>query len=169
MRITTRIAVAVAVAATLATLAPSTASAHDDATAKTETEATATLRSTPPADKLYGPGVVSGMAELEEEDGRLKIEAEVRGLKPGTAHIGHIHLGDCTSLSPGLIIYDLTPVKIGKDGEGRSVTVINDTAKASLAMVKDCQWWVAFHEGPANTSPTQTPAVAIGPVLLDKD
>ena len=166
MRITMRSAVAVAVAATLATLAPSTASAHDDATS--ETKATATLRSTPPADRLYGTGVVGGKAELEEEDGRLKIKAEVRGLKPGTAHIGHIHFGDCTRLFPGEIIYDLKAVKIGKDGEGRSVTVIDDTAMASLAKVKDCDWWVAFHEGPANSNP-QSPAVAVGPVLLDKD
>ena len=163
-----RSAVAVAVAATLATLAPSTASAHDDATGKSETEATATLRSTPFANTNYGQGVVSGMAELEEEDGRLKIEARVRGLKPGTAHIGHIHFGDCTRLFPGEIIFDLKPVKIGKDGEGRSVTVINDTAKASLAKVDNCRWWVAFHEASANSTP-QSPAVAVGPVLLEKD
>ena len=163
-----RSAVAVAAAATLATLAPSTAWAHDDAASKTETEATATLRSTPFANTTYGQGVVSGKAELEEEDGRLKIEAEVQGLTPDTVHIGHIHLGNCASLSPGLIIYDLKPVKIDKDGEGRSVTVINDTAEASLAKVKDCQWWVAFHEAPANSTP-QSPAVAVGPVLLEKD
>jgi len=166
MRIRMRSTVVVAVAATLATLAPSTAWAHDDATG--EAEATATLSSTPPADRMYGPGVVSGMAELEEEDGRLTVEAEVQGLKPGTAHIGHIHLGNCTKLFPGKIIYDLKPIKIGKDGEGRSVTVIDDTAKASLAKVKDCDWWVAIHEGPANATP-QTPAVAVGPVILDKD
>ena len=166
MRITRTSTVVVALAAALATLSPSTAWAHEDSAG--EAEATATLRSTPPANQIYGSGVVSGMAELEEEDGRLKVKAEVAGLKPGSVHIGHIHLGTCARLAPGLIIYDLKPVKIGSNGEGHSVTVIDDTAKASLAKVDNCRWWVAFHEASANSTP-QSPAVAVGPVLLEKD
>lgn len=157
---------AVAVAIAFATLAPGTAWAHQDTTGRAN--ATANLGSTPFATNNYGPGVVSGKAELEEENGRLRIQAEVNGLKPGTSHIGHIHFGDCASLTPGKIIFDLEPVKVGQNGEGRSVTVINDTSGASLAAVKDCDWWVAFHEGPANSDP-QSPAVAVGPVLLKQN
>ena len=157
---------AVAVAITFATLAPGTAWAHQDLAGRAN--ATATLGSTPFANTTYGPGVVSGKASLKEQAGRLKIEAEVKGLKPGTTHIGHIHFGTCASLTPGKIIFDLKPVNVGRDGEGRSVTVINDTSGASLAAVKDCDWWVAFHQEPANSTP-QSPAVAVGPVLLKQN
>ena len=160
MRIKMRGAAAVAIAIVMATLVPGTAWAHEDVTG--EAEATATLGAT-----RFASGPVSGKAELEEEDGRLEIEAEVQGLTPG-AHIGHIHLGDCDALTPGAIIHNLTPVMIGQDGEGRSVTVIDDTTGASLADVENCDWWVAFHEGPENRSP-QSPAVAVGPVLLKQE
>lgn len=161
---------AIAVAAVLASTAPGAAWAHADDASEVEQEAEgqAALRATPFADATYGSGVVKGQAELEEEDGRLKIKAQVQGLNPGTTHIGHIHLGDCAALSPGAIIYDLKPVTIDKNGKGGSVTVIKDTTPASLTDVQDCEWWVAFHEGPANASP-QTKAVAIGPVLLEED
>ena len=166
MRINMRVAAAAAVAVAVATLVPGTAWANEGATG--EAEATATLGATKFANDTYGFGAVSGKAELEEEDGRLEIEAEVQGLKPGTTHIGHIHLGDCKALTPGDIIHNLTPVMIGQDGEGRSVTVIDDTTGASLADVENCDWWVAFHEGPENRSP-QSPAVAVGPVLLKQE
>lgn len=162
MKITIR-TVAVAVAVAVATLAPSTSWAADEVSAK----AAATLGPTPFANNSYGPGAVGGQAELEEEDGRLTVRAEVEGLKPGTAHIGHIHFGDCTRLFPGEIILELKPVMIGGNGKGGSVTVIDDTTAASLAAVQDCRWWVAFHEGAADSSP-QSPAVAIGPVLLNR-
>lgn len=162
MKITIR-TVAVAVTVAVATLAPSTSWATDDVSAK----AAATLGPTPFANSTYGPGAVSGRAKLEEQDGRLSIRARMEGLKPGTAHIGHIHFGDCTRLFPGEIVFELKPVMIGRNGSGSSVSVIDDATGASLAAVQDCRWWIAFHEGPASSSP-QSPAVAIGPVLLRK-
>lgn len=150
----------VTIAVVIATLVPGTSWA----TGTTTTRATATMRSTAFATNTYGLGAVSGKANLRAKDGRLRIEAEVQGLKPGTSHIGHVHLGDCNGLVPGEIIHDLTTVKIGRDGKGHSVTFIRDAIEASLAAVQDCGWWVAFHEGPAKSN-AQSPAVAIGPVL----
>jgi Cu/Zn superoxide dismutase len=162
MSIAIRSTVAVAVA--VATLVPGAASAHQNMTVMTG-KATATLGATPFADATYGAGAVSGKAKLEQKDGQLIVKAEVRGLKPGTSHVGHLHFGDCTSLIPGEVVYHLTAVKVGQDGQGRSVTVIPDATRANLAAVQDCDLWVAFHEGPANTSPP-SPAAAVGPVLL---
>ena len=170
MRRMTRTALTVAVAAILSTLAPGAAYAHDDQTDQvtTKAEGEAALHATPFANGKYGPGMVKGEAELSERDGRLVVKAEVEGLTPGTTHIGHIHFGDCTALSPGTIIHDLTPITISSDGEGSSVTVIDTKMGGSLTQVQDCQWWVAFHEGPANSDP-QTPAVAVGPVYVERD
>ena len=167
MRITIRSTVAVAVAVAAATLVPGTASAHQNTTDLTgmNTRATATLGSTPFADATYGAGVVRGKAKLEQKDGQLTVKAEVQGLKPGTSHVGHLHFGNCASLIPGEVVYHLAPVKVGQDGQGRSVTVIADPTRTNLAAVQDCDLWVAFHEGPTKTSPP-SPAAAVGPVLL---
>lgn len=165
MRKATKSAVTVAVSVGLATLVPGAVWAHPDS----ETEGAATLRSTPFADKTYGAGLVGGEAELREEEGLLEVKAEVEGLRPGTTHIGHIHRGTCEHLSPGEIIHNLEPITIGEDGEGESVTVVaTTTTTTSLSQVQDCEWWVAFHEGAENTTP-QTPAVAVGPVLIEED
>jgi Cu/Zn superoxide dismutase len=164
MRITIRSTVAVAVAVAAATLVPGAASAHQNMTDMTG-KATATLGATPFADATYGAGVVGGNAKLEQKDGRLIVRAAVRGLTPGTSHVGHLHFGTCASLIPGEVVYHLTAAKIGPDGQGRSVTVIPDAARANLAALKDCDLWVAFHEGAANTSPP-SPAAAVGPVLI---
>ena len=147
----------VVAAALLISAAP--ASAHQD-----EQEGEAALRSTPYATQTYGDGVVSGEAELESRDGRTVVRAELDGLTPGSTHVGHIHGGDCASLTPGPILHGLTPITVDEDGEGSSRTVID----ASLAGLEDCEWWVAFHEGPADSSP-QTPAVAVGPVMLESE
>jgi hypothetical protein len=164
MRITIRNTVAVAVAIAAATLTPGTASAHQNLTDMTG-KATATLGATPFADAAYGAGVVGGKAKLEQKDGRLIVKAAVRGLTPGTSHVGHLHFGNCASLIPGEVVYHLTAAKIGQDGQGRSVTVIPDAARANLTALKDCDLWVAFHEGAANTSPP-SPAAAVGPVMI---
>lgn len=130
-------------------------------------EGEATLRSTPFATGTYGAGVVSGEAKLvtDTTDDQTTIKVKVEGLTPGTTHIGHIHFGDCTRLFPGAIIHNLTPMTIDEEGVGVSKTVVG---APSLEGVESCEWWVAFHEGPANTSP-QTPAVAVGPVMIEAD
>lgn len=163
MRKATKSAVTVAVSVGLATLVPSAVWAHPDS----EAEGQATLRSTPFADTTYGAGLVGGEAELKEEGGRLEVKAEVEGLQPGTRHIGHIHRGGCERLSPGEIIHNLVPITIDEDGEGESVTVVAATT-ASLRDVQDCEWWVAFHEDAENSTP-QSPAVAVGPVMIEED
>ena len=121
----------------------------------------ATLRSTPAATAIYGPGVVSGAATLVSNAGKgtTSVIVRVEGLRPGTTHIAHLHLGDCTALQPGLIIYDLGPLVANAHGIAVARTVID----ASTVGLADCAWWVAVHEGPANESP-QTPAIAVGPV-----
>jgi len=161
---------AVAVAVAAVTLVPGTASAHQNMTGMTgmDSKAMAALGATPFADATYGAGAVGGLAKLEQKDGRLIVKAAVRGLTPGTSHVGHLHFGDCTSLTPGEIVYHLTAAKIGQDGQGLSITVIPDATRANLAALKDCDLWVAFHEGAANTSPP-SPAAAVGPVLIKQD
>lgn len=149
---------------TLAALAPTTAFAHRGS----EAEGEAALRSTPYADTTYGSGTVRGEAELQQDGDRLLVEAEIEGLTPGTTHIGHIHVGDCKGLFPGAIIHNLTPITVDDSGEGESRTVVGTTDENDLVGVEDCDWWVAFHEGAQNTDP-QSPAVAIGPVLVEDD
>lgn len=121
----------------------------------------ATLRSTPFAATNYGPGVVSGAATLVSNagNGATSVVVRVEGLRPGTIHIAHLHLGNCTALQPGLIIHDLGPLVANAHGIAVDRTVID----ASTIGLADCDWWVAVHEGPANASP-QTPAIAVGPV-----
>lgn len=121
----------------------------------------ASLRSTPFATANYGPGVVSGRATLVSDagTGETSVVVRVEGLRPGTTHIAHIHLGTCAALQPGLIIEDLGPLVANARGIAVDRTVV-DSSTAGLA---DCDWWVAVHEGPANASP-QTPAIAVGPV-----
>lgn len=121
------------------------------------------LRSTPFANSTYGLGVISGKAHLvaDARGGTTKVVAHLEGLTPGTGHIGHIHNGDCERLFPGVILHNLEPIIANTDGVGVSKTIIPE----GLAGIEDCEWWVAFHEGPENADP-QTPAIAIGPVLL---
>jgi hypothetical protein len=129
-----------------------------------ETSALAILGSSPFAHQNYGTNVVKGRAELASEGGetaaRTKVVVRLTGLKPGTAHIGHIHGGTCVALAPGTIFHNLEPVVANSSGEGTSKTEIPQ----GLQGFADCSWWVAFHEGAANASP-QTPAIAVGPVI----
>lgn len=121
----------------------------------------ATLRSTPYAITNYGPGVVSGRATLVSNAGKgtTSIVVRVEGLRPGTIHIAHIHLGSCAALQPGKIIHDLGPLVANAHGIAVDRTVIG----GSTTGLADCDWWVAVHEGPENASP-QTAAIAVGPV-----
>lgn len=141
-----------------ALLATAWISAHADAIV-----AESDLRSTPFANATYGPGVVQGRAHLvtDAKSGTTKVVAHLEGLTPGTGHIGHIHNGDCERLFPGVILHDLEPIVINAAGVGASKTVIPE----GMGAIQDCEWWVAFHEGPANADP-QTPAIAVGPVLI---
>ena len=120
-----------------------------------------TLRSTPFATSNYGPGVISGRATLVSNagTGTTSVVVRVEGLRPGTGHIAHLHLGNCAALQPGLIIHDLGPLVANAHG----IAVDRAVIEGSTVGLADCAWWVAVHEGPANATP-QTPAIAVGPV-----
>lgn len=122
----------------------------------------AVLGGTPFAITNYGPNVVKGRAVLVSDklSNSSQVVVQLSGLKPGTAHIGHIHGGTCAALQPGAIFHNLKPVVADASGKGTSKTQISK----GLQGLVDCEWWVAFHEGPENTSP-QTPALAVGPVI----
>jgi hypothetical protein len=126
--------------------------------------ASAVLGGTPYALKNYGVNVVKGRAILvsDERDDTSKVIVTLSGLKPGTAHIGHIHGGTCAALTPGAIFHNLKPIVADESGKGTSRTVISK----GMQGLADCEWWVAFHEGAENTSP-QTPALAVGPVIIN--
>lgn len=127
-----------------------------------EVTATAILGASPFAHNTYGVNVVKGRAKLtsDDENTRTRIVVKISGLTPGTTHIGHIHGGNCPSLFVGAILHNLEPIVIDRAGEGVSKTEIPE----GMQGLRDCDWWVAIHEGPANTSP-QTPSVAVGPVI----
>lgn len=125
------------------------------------TAAFSVLGSSPFAHQNYGVNVVRGKARLAPQGrNETQVTVKIDGLKPGTTHVGHIHGGTCAQLFPGTILFNLEPIVINASGSGSSKTVI----AAPTAGFKDCDWWVAVHEGPANSTP-QTPAVALGPVL----
>lgn len=121
------------------------------------------LNPTPFANTTYGSGVIDGKAHLRTNaQGTVtKVVVHVEGLIPGTTHVGHIHLGDCTRLFPGTIIHSLVPLVADATGTAVSKTEFAD----SMAGLRDCEWWVAVHEGATDTDP-QSPAIAVGPVLI---
>lgn len=149
-----RLSIAASLAALVAFSAP--VLAHEDIAAS------AVLGASPFAHNTYGVNKVKGRAELRSNDGTTgtRVIVRISGLTPGTTHIGHIHGGNCASLSPGTILHNLEPIVINEMGEGMSRTDIVE----GMQTLRDCDWWIAVHEGAANTSP-QTPAVAIGPVV----
>lgn len=124
--------------------------------------ARAILGATPFAHDHYGTNVVRGHAELvsDSRGASSHIIVKMSGLIPGTAHIGHIHGGNCTRLFPGTILHNLEPVVANNSGQGTSKTEIPE----GMQEIADCEWWVAVHEGAENASP-QTPALAVGPVI----
>lgn len=128
--------------------------------------ARATLGGSPYAVDNYGANVVRGRAELMA-DGRssnTQVIVRLTGLRPGSAHIGHIHAGTCARLIPGTILHNLEPVVADQNGTGTSRTEIPESIRGLI----DCEWWIAFHEGAENTDP-QTPAIALGAVFVKAD
>ena len=129
-------------------------------------EASAILGGTPFAITNYGTNVVKGRAILvsDERSDSSKVIVQLSGLKPGTAHIGHIHGGNCATLARGTIFHNLEPVVANDSGKGTSKTDIPE----GMQGLADCEWWVAFHEGAENPVPPlpQTPALAVGPVIF---
>lgn len=125
--------------------------------------ASAILGGTPFALKNYGTNVVKGRAILVSDgrDDSSLVIVKLSGLKPGSAHIGHIHAGTCAALTVGTILHNLKPVVADDSGRGTSKTAIS----RGLQGLADCEWWVAFHEGAENATP-QTPALAVGPVII---
>lgn len=131
------------------------------ATADDTSAAFANLGSTPFAQNKYGINVVRGEARLSPRGrGTTEVVVTLDGLTPGTTHVGHIHGGTCAQLTPGTILFGLTPMVISASGKGVSRTEI----AATTSGLKDCEWWVAVHEGAADATP-QTPAVAVGAVF----
>lgn len=122
----------------------------------------AILGGTPYAQENYGINVVKGHALLvsDQRGHNSQVIVKMSGLKPGTAHIGHIHAGSCVKLFPGTILHNLEPVVADNAGTGTSKTSIPE----GLQGLADCEWWVAIHEAAENTSP-QSPALALGPVI----
>lgn len=110
----------------------------------------------------YGVNVVKGRAELSPANGgaSTQVVARLSGLKPGSAHIGHIHGGTCAALKPGEIFHNLEPIVANGAGQGKSKTIIAESMDGLI----DCEWWVAFHESAINSTP-QSPAIAVGPVI----
>lgn len=144
---------------TLATLLTTTPVWSDDEGAGI---ARAILGSSPFAHLNYGVNVVKGRAELTPRNNGAdtQVVASLQGLKPGSAHIGHIHGGTCVALQPGTILHNLAPIVANSEGRGKSKTIIPE----SLDGLIDCEWWVAFHESAVNSTP-QSPAIAVGPVI----
>ncbi len=126
--------------------------------------ASAILGGTPFAITNYGTNAVKGRAVLisDRRSDTTKVIVKITGLKPGTAHIGHIHAGTCAALTVGTIFHNLKPVVADDSGTGTSKTAIS----RGLQGLADCEWWVAFHEGAENATP-QTPALAVGPVIIN--
>ena len=128
--------------------------------------ASAILGGTPFAINNYGPNVVKGRAVLisDSRSDTTKVIVKITGLKPGTAHIGHIHGGNCASLARGTIFHNLEPVVANDSGKGTSKTDIPE----GMQGLADCEWRLAFHEGAENPVPPlpQTPALAVGPVII---
>lgn len=124
----------------------------------------ARLGSTPAAVTIYGGKTVTGSSRLVQDatSTRTMVVTHLQGLRPGTSHVGHIHLGDCSRLFPTGIVYGLEPLVANAAGRAVSRTVLPEAELSGLA---DGDWWVAVHEGPENTMP-QTPAISVGPVLL---
>lgn len=130
------------------------------AVANEETSAFAILGSTPFAHQNYGPNVVRGYAKLATTaQGITQVVVTIHGLKPGRIHSGDIHGGTCAQIMSGTFLYDLKPIVIDSSGKGSSKTDI----PAVLTGFKDCEWWLAIHEGPENSVPT--PGIAVGAVL----
>lgn len=144
--------------ATLLTTTLSLAWADDDG----EGGARAILGSSPFAHLNYGVNVVKGRAELTPRNNgaNTQVVASLRGLKPGSAHIGHIHGGTCAALQQGTILHNLAPIVANSQGQGKSKTLIPESMDGLI----DCEWWVAFHESDVNSTP-QSPAIAVGPVI----
>lgn len=128
-----------------------------------EPNAVALLRATPFAHKAYGINVVKGRAELISEDRRAtnktKVIVRLSGLKPGSKHVGRIHGGTCSNVTPAITVYKLEPVIADHTGEGVSRTQVPE----GLPGVADCEWWITFHEGSDPKSPKSP--IALGPVI----
>lgn len=125
-----------------------------------EASAFAILGSTPFAQQNYGINVVRGYAKLATTaQGTTQVVVTIHGLKPGRVHSGDIHGGTCAQIMSGSFLYDLKPIVIDSAGKGSSKTDI----PAVLTGFKDCEWWLAIHEGPENSVPT--PGIAVGAVL----
>lgn len=128
-----------------------------------EPNAVALLRATPFAHKAYGINVVKGRAELISEERRAahktKVIVRLSGLKPGSKHVGRIHGGTCSNVTPAITVYKLEPVIADASGEGMSKTQVPE----GLPGVADCEWWITFHEGSDPGSPKSP--IALGPVI----
>jgi hypothetical protein len=55
---------------------------------------------------------MKGEVEVEEKDGKVEVDLEVKGSPAGASHPAHVHLGSCTNL--GEVKYPLNNVINGK-------------------------------------------------------
>lgn len=128
-----------------------------------EPNAVALLRATPFAHKAYGINVVRGRAELISDERRgvqkTKVVVKLSGLRPGSKHVGRIHGGTCSNVTPAITVYKLEPVIADQSGEGISKTQVPE----GLPGVADCEWWITYHEGSEPNSPKSP--IALGPVI----
>ncbi len=87
-----------------------------------------------------------GQAELVAlTDGKTKVIVTVSGLTPNTKHVGHIHIGKCTT--PGPVAIALTELSADANGKASAETLVDTNKIPANAYVQHHQRGVGAAEG----------------------
>ena len=98
---------------------------------------------------------VTGVGQVYKGAGTFTVSIQISGMKPGSEHISHVHVGSCAK--PGDIAYALLTVVADAQGKGTATSVV-----AEYYSMPATGWYVNVHEGEDLTEAEYLPSISCG-------
>jgi hypothetical protein len=98
---------------------------------------------------------VTGVGQVYKGPGSFTVSIQLKGLKPSSSHVSHVHIGSCTK--PGNVAYALLQVVADSSGNATATTIVGE-----YYTMPATGWYVNVHTGPDFSEPEYAPSVSCG-------
>ena len=98
---------------------------------------------------------VTGTGQVYKGVGSFVVSIQLKGLKPNSSHVSHVHIGSCTK--QGAVAYALLQVIADASGNATATTTVPEYFSMPAT-----GWYVNVHSGPDFTEAEYAPSVSCG-------
>ena len=98
---------------------------------------------------------VTGSGQVYKGTGSFTVSIQLKGLKPGSSHVSHVHIGSCAK--QGNVAYALLQVVADSSGNSTATSTVGEYYSMPAT-----GWYVTVHSGPDFSEPEYAPSVSCG-------